>query len=124
MIFFSDSAIVTGMKKVIFLLFFLIISISCLSASKDGFNEWKKTFEKQAVNQNISQNTLNKYFAQSSYLEAVIQADRKQPEFTLTFTKYMKKAVTQDRIIQARQLWTEKKLLLQKIQDKSSKTKK
>lgn len=106
------------MKKIVCFLLNILFCFECFAASSISFNEWKKTFELQALKSNISQNTLDRYFANVVYLPDVIESDRRQPEFTLTFSNYMQKMITDTRIKQARQLWYEHHDLLTKTAQK------
>ena len=69
------------MKKSIFTIFFIIIVQVSFSNEEANFVNWLDNFKSKALKEGISQETLNKTFANVRYLEKVIQYDRKQPEF-------------------------------------------
>ena len=106
------------MKKIVYFLSFLLFSFSCLAEQNDDFNLWKKNFINQSVSKGIYKSTLDKYFSNVSYLQAVIDSDRKQPEFTLSFANYMQRMVTPARVEQAKLLLSQKKALFDRIEKK------
>ncbi len=70
------------MKLIKFLLFFLILVINSTYAyNENDFNKWKLDFKKQALKNNISENTFNLVMVNVRYLPKVIEYDRFQPEF-------------------------------------------
>ena len=70
------------MKLINFFLFFLIFSIKISYAyDVNEFNEWKLELKKQALINNISENTFNLVMTNVKYLPKVIEYDRFQPEF-------------------------------------------
>src|SRR3546814_19459820 len=59
--------------------------------------------------------TVESAFAGLETLPEVVQRDRTQREFTLTFTGYMRGAVTEGRVEKARRLLGENRPLLDKV---------
>ena len=63
----------------------LIITVfsytNCLANNPEGFNKWKSKFIKNALNENISQITIDKTMSKIQFLPKVIEYDRFQPEF-------------------------------------------
>jgi membrane-bound lytic murein transglycosylase B len=98
----------------LFILCFSVISTPAYSAA-DGFEDWVKDFKKEAQTLGISKRTLDKSFRYSEYNESVIRLDRKQPEGTFTFEKYIKRVVSDVRVKRGKALLTEHKELLDKI---------
>ena len=106
------------MKKMMHIFLIACLFVPCLVWAQDDFNIWKKNFINQAIADKISSKTLDKYFTSATYLPKVIEADRKQPEFTLSFAKYMQRLVTPARVQKAKELQKEHRALLSKIEKK------
>jgi membrane-bound lytic murein transglycosylase B len=62
------------------------------------FKDWVATLRAEAMEQGISESTFDTAFATIVIHPRVIELDRKQPEFTLTFEKYIAGRVTPGRI--------------------------
>lgn len=62
------------------------------------FKDWVATLKAEAMEKGISENIFDTAFADINLNGRVIELDRKQPEFTLTFQKYIKGRVTPGRI--------------------------
>lgn len=75
-------------------------------AADDGFTAWLEDFKREALAKGISQNVLDDTFAGVRPVPRVIELDRRQPEFTLTFWTYLNRAVNEKRVQKARQLMT------------------
>ena len=69
----------------------------------------------RAVQDGISQSTVTEVLGGVEQLERVIQADRKQPEFTQTFYDYYRIRVTQSRIEKGRELGNQHLTLLKQV---------
>ena len=63
------------------LLFFILIINSTYAYDDNDFNKWITNFKKQALKNNISENTFDLVMANVRYLPKVIEYDRFQPEF-------------------------------------------
>lgn len=88
------------MKKIKFFLFInllFILTISKLSAS--DFENWKIEFKKYALNQGISQKTLNEVIDKSQFLPNVIKYDRYQPEFYEDTNTYISKRTSEKKVL-------------------------
>ena len=64
----------------------------------EDFNTWLDKLETEAKRQGISQKTLDSSLIGIKPIPRVIELDRKQPEFTLTFAEYLKRVVSDRRI--------------------------
>ncbi len=62
-----------------------------------SWDQWIKITKKELESKKFKRSTLN-YLNSIKYNARVIQLDRKQPEFRLTFDKYFKNIVTKDNI--------------------------
>ncbi len=70
------------MKLIKFFLILLILSVKITHAYENNdFNEWKLELKKQALKNDISEETFNIVMANVKYLPKVIEYDRFQPEF-------------------------------------------
>lgn len=88
-----------------------------LSASE--FGECKQRLEERAINAGVRESVAREVMANASYLERVIELDRRQPEFTTTFADYLNRRVNADRIAQGRKLLREHRDLLNEVTEKT-----
>ncbi len=101
-----------------FFILFCLIFWGFSAWAETSFEQWKADFYKTAKAQNISTATLDKCLSNAKYLPKVIELDRKQPEFTSSFGQYMQRAVSNQRIVKARQMLKKHKTQLQKVESK------
>ncbi len=86
------------MKLIKSLLFLLILNINYSYAyDANDFNEWKLRFKKQALKNDISENTFNTVMANVRYLPKVIKYDRFQPEFYEDTKTYISKRTSEQK---------------------------
>ena len=82
-----------------FLLIVCGLSISLVSnTNAEDFNTWLDKLKREAKRQGISQKTIDNSLIGIKPIPRVIELDRKQPEFTLTFAEYLKRVVSDRRI--------------------------
>lgn len=104
------------MKKIKFFLFInllIILTISKLSAS--DFENWKIEFKKYALNQGISQKTLNEVIDKSQFLPNVIKYDRYQPEFYEDTNTYISKRTSEKKVLKGKTLFVSNKTLIEQV---------
>ncbi len=107
------------MRKLKFISYLcLVILCSTPIQAEQGFELWKKQFAQEAVHQNVSLDVIENYVPQMVYLPQVIELDRKQPEFKLSFSNYIKRMVTAERVHKGQRLLKEKNEILSKVQAK------
>ncbi|OGQ96449.1 MAG: hypothetical protein A2521_08980 [Deltaproteobacteria bacterium RIFOXYD12_FULL_57_12] len=102
----------------------LLASVVCLFSlaaplnvlADDDFATWLAAFQKEARQAGISEKTLATAFANLSPIPRVIELDRKQPEFLMTFWRYLDVTVSADRVEKGRRLLEENKDLLRMIE--------
>ncbi|UUX50164.1 lytic murein transglycosylase [Nisaea acidiphila] len=82
------------------------------------FEDWVKELKAEAAGQGIDQKILDQAFAGVAPIPRVIELDRKQPEFTLTFEQYLTRVVPNARIQKGRKLLAENKALLTEVSEK------
>ncbi|MDX2222466.1 MAG: lytic murein transglycosylase, partial [Rhodospirillaceae bacterium] len=69
-----------------------------------GFANWLDQVKRDAAARGIRGDTLEAAFAEVAPLPRVIELDRRQPEFSQTFARYLKAAVTDRRVRDGRAL--------------------
>ena len=67
-------------------------------AVAEEFNTWLDTLKIEARSKGISQSTIESSLSGIKPIPRVIELDRKQPEFTLTFKEYLRRVVSDRRI--------------------------
>src|SRR5690554_3038267 len=80
-----------------------------------AFAECKAGLQDKAVQAGVSADTVSRVMADVSYLERVIELDRRQPEFTTTFADYLNRRVNESRISKGREMLAEHKDLLARV---------
>ncbi len=81
----------------------------------DEFAEWLKALRTEALTLGISQATLQSSLEDVALIARVIELDRNQPEFTLTFKQYLERVVPSSRVATGRKLFFEHQDLLLRI---------
>lgn len=79
----------------------------------EGFDTWLADFKNDALKNGISQKTLDAAFAKTQPIPRVIELDRSQPEFKLTFEQYLQRVVPQSRIDEGRKKFAENREILE-----------
>lgn len=82
------------------------------------FKSWLYELKAEAQSRGVSVKTLNKALGSIQLIPRVLELDRHQPEFTLTFWSYMNKAVNDARINKGKELLLKHKDLFDKIYKK------
>jgi membrane-bound lytic murein transglycosylase B len=94
------------------------ISGARAETSSEDFSAWLAEFKREAQAKGISPQVLDTAFQGVEPLPRVIELDRRQPEFTLTFWNYLNRSVDQARVDKARSLMAEHAKLLQDVERK------
>ncbi|MEO3430186.1 lytic murein transglycosylase [Pelagibius sp. CAU 1746] len=81
----------------------------------EDFDTWLAGLKQEAVRRGIRAETVEAALAGVEPLPEAIQRDRSQREFTLTFTRYMRGAVTEGRVAKARELLEQNRALLEEV---------
>jgi membrane-bound lytic murein transglycosylase B len=105
------------MKKLCYLFLFASLSFSpgALTAGEKSFRIWLDQFRGEAVEQGISAETVNEAFANVDYNADIIEADRNQAEFTITYTDYYSNFVNNRVIRRGAELYNTHRDLLAEI---------
>ena len=87
------------MRYVICLDFIIFaVSISPMaSANESDFEQWLIDLRKEAKSLGISEKVLDAALGNATPIKRVIELDRRQPEFTMTFEKYLSKIASATR---------------------------
>ena len=86
--------------------------------AQETFQSWLKSLRAEAADKGISEATLDTALANVKPIPRVIELDRKQPEFTLTFDQYLQRVVPQSRVQKGRKKLAENRELLEKVSGK------
>lgn len=116
-------------KKIFFIFIFfnvLFLNIQVLGkpnnsfpqSEETAFENWKKSFKKQAINYGFSESFISFVLPRLHYLPKVLEADKKQSEFLLTFWKYTDKVLSRPRVQEGRENAQKYKNLLNKVYEK------
>lgn len=104
--------------SVILLLMLLLLLVPSSSEADEDFSAWLTEFRIEAVSRGISNETIESALTGIEPIERVIELDRNQPEFKLTFSTYMKKVVTSTRVSRGRRLLAEHRELLERVSER------
>lgn len=91
------------------------LAIPPAGANTMDFQTWLKGLRKEAQTKGISARTLDLALADVAPIPKVLELDRHQPEFTLTFDEYIAKVVNAARIQTGRERLAEHRGLLERI---------
>lgn len=86
-------------------------------AQDQSFDEWLVELRAEAKDRGISEPTLNAALTGIEPIPRVIELDRKQPEFTLTFQQYLDRVVPQSRKNRAQARFAEHNDILTEVGD-------
>lgn len=99
----------------------MLVSIVVMAVAAPGwaqtqsFDDWLRELRVEALQKGISAQTLDSAFVGVQPIPRVIELDRRQPEFTLTFQQYIDRVVPQSRIDKGRRKYAENRDLLDRI---------
>ncbi len=83
-----------------------------------AFQKWLKDTRREAAAKGISERTLDRAFVDVKLIPRVIELDRKQPEFTQTFWRYLDGAVSDARVRDGAARLKENRALLDRLEAK------
>ena len=106
------------MKIKIFLLFIFCISSSISFSDEITFDEWLVSFKNDALDQGISNNTLETVLSNAEYLPNVIKYDRYQPEFYEDTKTYVTKRTSNKKLKNGITLYLKNKEVINNIETK------
>ena len=105
-------------KNKIFLIIIIFFQFNCLLADDNNFNIWLIKFNKFALNEGISQNTIDIVMKDAKFLPKVIEYDRYQPEFYEDTKTYIKKRASKKKLEKGKKLYELNKKLILEIDNK------
>ena len=108
--------IISKMFKIIFTSIFIYISLIINSFSKEGFENWLKKFQNEAINSGISENVVKEIMSDAQFLPKVIEYDRYQPEFYEDTFTYIKKRSSNRKIKEGLKLYKKEKKIIEIIE--------
>ena len=97
---------------------FSVIWFWASTGHAEDFQTWLVKLKAEAATKGISQPTLAAAFRDVKPIPRVIELDRKQPEFTLSFEQYMRRVMPESRVRKGRKKLKENKQLLTEISRK------
>ncbi len=94
---------------------FLFVPLNQVEATEQPFSEWLKKLYVEASNKGIRKDILASALDGVKLIPRVVELDRKQPEFSLTFRQYMDRVVPNSRVKRGRKKLAENKVLLEEV---------
>ena len=102
----------------VLLLKFFVVNLAFSSNPDETFAQWLEGFKINALENGITQKTIDVAFKNVTYLEQVIKYDRKQPEFFEDTLTYVNKRANALRVIAAKKLLDKNKNLFMEVEKK------
>ncbi len=87
-------------------------------AGAESFDSWLKALRAEALGKGVKAETLDAALRGVEPIGRVIELDRKQPEFTLTFDQYITRVVSKSRIDAGRARFAKHRVLLDEVSRK------
>src|SRR5215470_2597872 len=84
-------------------------------AATQEFGAWLQALRRDALADGVSKATVDAALTNVTLIDRVIELDRQQPEFTLTFQEYVERVVPQKRVDRGRELLVEYRDLLTQV---------
>jgi membrane-bound lytic murein transglycosylase B len=99
-------------------LVFAAATFNAAAAAEQDFATWLKGLRAEAAEKGIRAQTLDRALSGIQPIPRVVELDRKQPEFTLTFQQYIDRVVPQSRVDTGKARLRENRELLTEISQK------
>lgn len=97
-------------------------AVSAASAQSDEtpppFDSWLSELRNEALSSGFDPDVVSQALSGVTPIKRVIELDRRQPEFTLTFRKYLNGAISDKRVKRGRELLAKHKPLLDQVAEK------
>lgn len=100
------------------LIFVLFLRPAVAEEPPAPFSQWLDDLRREAEAKGISGNFLDIALKGVRPIKRVVELDRRQPEFTLTFWRYLNNAINEKRIRQGKEMLARHKKILQKTADR------
>ena len=82
------------------------------------FEKWKKDFKETALSQGVRKSNLNKVLSEVKLLKNVLDSDKKQSEFLLSFWDYTTRTLSESRIKKGREILKQNQAFLKSMEEK------
>ncbi|MDR3435461.1 lytic murein transglycosylase [Telmatospirillum sp.] len=89
-----------------------LMATTAMAQSQPDFAEWLNQFRRDAQAQGISDATIAAALTDIAPIDKVVELDRRQPEFTLTFEAYLSHVVKPERVAEGLDLLKQNETLL------------
>ncbi|RUO40571.1 lytic murein transglycosylase [Aliidiomarina taiwanensis] len=93
----------------------VLFSSLVFAADPAGFPAYVEQLKEEARSQGFSENTITRAFADATFYQRAVSADRNQPEFKLTLDTYLPKAVPDWKVRQGIEMYNQHRELLEEI---------
>ena len=103
-----------------FIILFLFLNITALTAEDLSFDNWLKKFKIHALENNISESTFDKAMSDVIFLPKVIKYDRFQPEFYEDTKTYISKRSSNLKVKKGTELYKSNQSFINSIDNKFS----
>ena len=103
-----------------FIIIFLFLNITALTAEDLSFDNWLKKFKIHALENNISESTFDKAMSDVIFLPKVIKYDRFQPEFYEDTKTYISKRSSNLKVKKGTELYKSNQSFINSIDNKFS----
>ena len=106
------------MRLINFFLFFIFISINFSFADiNKEFENWKLSFKKIALENNISEKTFDRVMSDTKFLSDVIKYDRYQPEFYEDTKTYISKRTSSKKVSLGKKFYEKNSTLINTVEN-------
>jgi membrane-bound lytic murein transglycosylase B len=82
--------------------FALVWAVQAAHANGEGFEDWLENVKAEAAQRGLASEAISAALGRTTYLDRVVELDRRQPEMTQTFWRYIDRSVTPERIADGR----------------------
>jgi membrane-bound lytic murein transglycosylase B len=80
--------------------------------AQDAWATWLEGVKREAIGKGVPADVIDRAFSGLKPIERVLELDRQQPEFKLTWNEYLGRVVTEERVKRGRELYRENAALL------------
>jgi len=106
------------MKLINYLFIFIFLSFTpSMSENPTGFKEWKDSFKKTAIENNVSEEIFDTVMANIKFLPNVIKYDRYQPEFYEDTKTYISKRTSSKKVSKGIDFYKQNKNLINRVEN-------
>ena len=106
------------MKLINYLFIIIILSFTpSMSENPTSFKDWKDSFKKTAIENNVSEETFDTVMAKIKFLPNVIKYDRYQPEFYEDTKTYISKRTSSKKVSKGIDFYEQNKNLINRVEN-------